>query len=229
MGVETTGIEEAHVIAGNHRQRKLAGGVQGELVERHFAIAAGAGQLQMQVVAEGLSPREQLCFGHVMATGHCQPPGQTLAAGNGAQAGVVSAQPLRVDRYAIATMTFQPGTAEQARQAQVATVVAAQQGQQRRRIAAIGNEDVGAGNRFDAHALGGLVKLDQREQVVAVGNGQRRQPQLHRAAEQIGAVAGLFRACIVRLLGHADGGIGEREFGVQVQVDEGCRHRAVAY
>lgn len=60
--------------------------------------------------------------------------------------------------------------------------------------------------------------------LVAIGDVLR----VMRMGLALACVAGLFRACIVRLLGHADGGIRERELGVQVQVDETGGHRRTA-
>src|SRR3546814_14966599 len=54
--VETLGREEAHVVAGHHRDAELARGVQGEVVERLLAVEAAAGQLQVQALAE-LAPQ----------------------------------------------------------------------------------------------------------------------------------------------------------------------------
>lgn len=76
-----------------------------------------------------------------------------------------------------------------------------------------------AGDGLDAHALGGLVELDQREQVVEIGDRQRRHVEFDRPAQQIG-LFGLFRVSLIRFLGHADGGIRQRELGVDVQMDE---------
>src|SRR3546814_2552255 len=54
--VETLGREEAHVVAGHHRDAELARGVQGEVVDRLLAVEAAAGQLQVQAIAE-LAPQ----------------------------------------------------------------------------------------------------------------------------------------------------------------------------
>ena len=75
----------------------------------------------------------------------------------------------------------------------------------------------------DAGALGGLVELHQREQVVAVGDRQRGHAQFHRPAQQVG-LFGLLRVGMIRFLGHADDRIRERKLGVQVEVDETGRH-----
>ncbi len=82
-----------------------------------------------------------------------------------------------------------------------------------------GDHHVGTGDRLDANRLGGLVELDQREQVVEIGDGQRRQPQFHRAAEQVGTPS-LGRIGLLGLFGHADGGVRQRELGVDVEMDE---------
>ena len=90
------------------------------------------------------------------------------------------------------------------------------------------DQQIGARDGLQAHAFGRLVELHQCKQVVAVGHRQRRQLQLHRAAEQVGAVPGLGRMRKLGLPGHADGGIRERELGMQVEVDEACGHQGFA-
>ena len=50
-------------------------------------------------------------------------------------------------------------------------------------------------------------------------NGQRRQAQVHRAAEQVGLL-GFFRVSLVRLGRHADGRVRQRELGVDVEMYE---------
>ncbi|KAG0736933.1 hypothetical protein G6F31_020254 [Rhizopus arrhizus] len=111
-----------------------------------------------------------------------QAPGQALPPGQREQVGVAGLQPVRVHGHAaFRAMAFHPGAGQQPRQAQVALAVAAQQGHPPGVLAFLGDQHVGAGDRLDAHAFGGLVELDQGEQVVEVGHGQRGQPELDRA------------------------------------------------
>ncbi len=218
--VEVLRRQEAHVVAGDHRQAALAGGHQRELVERFLAVAAGAGQLQVQAIAEHALPVGQLLFGQVMAAFAGQASGQALAPGQREQVVATVLQPLRVDGdAALGAMAFQPGPAEQARQAQVAVAVAAQQGHAPRVVAILGDQHVGTGDGLDAHAFGGLVELHQREHVVQVGDRKRRRLHFHRTAEEVGLL-GLLRIGLVRLGRDADGGVHHREFGVDVEVDE---------
>jgi hypothetical protein len=94
---EIVGGEEAHVVAGHHRQAALAGGHQRELVEGFLALAAGAGQLQVQAIAEHALPVGQLLLGQFMLAVQRQAPGQALPPGQREQVGVAGLQPVRVD------------------------------------------------------------------------------------------------------------------------------------
>ena len=228
--VEAVAVEEAHIVAGHHRQAAHAGRVQGEAVEGFLAVAIGAGQLQVQAVAEAALPVGQMLLGQIMAALGKQAPGQALAPGQCEQPCVRVQQPFRADRHAaFRPLAFHPCTGQQARQGEIAVVVAAQHGQPpRRHVVGRGDHQVGAGNGLDAHLFGAVDQLDQREQVVQVGDGDGRHPHLDRAAEQVGAL-GLGRVCVIGLLGHADRRIRHREFGMQVQMDEtGRRHAGPA-
>ena len=130
------------------------------------------------------------------------------------------------DRHAVHVVAFHPRAGQQTRKRQIARVVPAQQGQLPGIFLAVHDADVGAGDGLDAYRLCGLVELDQGEQVVAVGHGQRGQLHFHRATQHVGAL-GLARARFVGFLGHADGRIREREFGMQVEVDETRGHARV--
>ena len=221
--IEAVAAQEAHIVAGDDRQSARRRGVQREGVERVLAVALGAGQFKVQVVAEAALQVGQVLFGVFVATARGQAPGVAVAAGDGEQAFAAVAQPLRRDRHTVRVVAFHPGARQQPRQRQVAGMVAAQQGQLPRTLLAIDEAEVGADDGLDADRFGGLVELDQREQVIAVGHRQRRQAHFHRAAQQVGPL-GFFRASFVRFLGHADGGIRQREFGVQVQMDETRSH-----
>ncbi len=81
-----------------------------------LALAPGAGQLQVQTVAEDALPIGQLLFGQVMPVLAEQPPDQAFAAGEGEQVVVMIGQPLRPDRHAaFGAMALHPGSGEQAR------------------------------------------------------------------------------------------------------------------
>jgi hypothetical protein len=174
--VEAVRRQEAHIVAGHHRQAALAGRVQGKAIERFLAATSGAGQLQMQAVAEHVLPVGQALFGQIVTALGEQTSGQAVVAGQSEQVGVAFAQPLRLHRHAaFEALPFHPGAGQQPRQAQIALAVATQHGQQPRRFVAVGHQQVGAGDRLDAHCLGRLVDLDQREQIVQVGHRQCRQ------------------------------------------------------
>ena len=200
--------------------------MQGEGIEGIFAIALGTGDFQVQVLAETALQVGKMLFGVLMAACGGQAAGMTVASCDGEEACAILGQPLRRDRHAVHLVAFHPGTCQQSRQRQVAGVVAAQQRQLPGRFLAVDNADVGTGDGLDAHRFGGLVELDQREQVVAVGHCQCRQFHFHRTTQQIGPF-GLVRARLIRLFRHADGRIRKREFGVQVEVDKTGGHTAI--
>ena len=225
--VEAIGVQEAHIVGRHHRNRALGRGVQGKGIEGVLALAPGAGQLQAKVVAEAALPVGQLLPGQVLAVFAGQASGQAFAAGQQDQPLRVLAQPFRPHRHpAFAAMALHPGPGEQVRQLQVAAMVAAQRGDPPRRLARPGGHgQVGAGDGLDPDRLGRLVELDQGEQVVEVGDRQRRQPQLDCTTEQVGQF-GLGRIGVVGFFRHADGRVRERKLGVQVEVDEGGHARS---
>ena len=213
MSLEAVGVEEAHVVGGDHRQAAFGGGVQGEIVERGFALEAAAGEFQMDAVVEMSLPVGQRLHREIGAVAGEQLPGLAVAAGDGEQPGVGLLQPLRPHHHAVVALAFHPRAAEQPRQRQVAAAVAAEQGELPGRLVALGDADVGACDGLDARALAGLVELDQGEEVVAVGHRHRRLPLRHAAADE-------FR--------DADRRIGERILAVQVEMDEAGGHRRTA-
>ncbi len=220
-------IEEAYVVAGDHRYAACRGRVQCEGVERILAFALRSRQFQVQVLTEAALQVGQVLLGQFVAPAGGQSRGMALAPDDGEQAAAVAVQPRRVDGDAVGAVALHPCARQQARQGEIAAVVPAQEGQLPRALAALGHADVGACDRLDAHRLGRLVELHQREQVVAIGNRQGGQLEFDGPAQQVGAL-GFCGVCVSRLLGHADGGIREREFGVQVEVYEarghaGCR------
>ena len=184
--------------------------MQREGVERVLAFARGAREFQVQAFAGGALPLREPLFGEFVLARGGEAPGFAVAAGEREQAVVGLAQPLRAHDDAIVAMAFHPRAREQARQAQVAVAVAAQQGHARGRFVAVGEQQVGAGDRLEPGAFGRLVELHQREQVVLVGDRDRRLPVRHAATDQ---------------LRDADGRVGQRVLAVQVEVGE-CGHAA---
>ncbi len=220
MGVEVFRLQEAHIVAGDHRQPALAGGLQGELVEGFFAVAAGAGQFQVQAIAEHALPVGELLLGQVMAAVTGQAPGEAVAAGQCKQVVAAGLEPVGVDGdAAFGAVAFHPGAGEQPGEAEVAFAVAAEQGHAPGRHAFFGDHDVGAGDGLDAHGFGGFVELDQREQVVEIRHCQCGQFQFDRAAEQVGLLC-FFRVSLIRLRRDTDGRIRQRKFGVDVEMYE---------
>ena len=53
---EVVALEEAHVVAGDDRNAARRRGMQGERIERVFAVATGTGQLEVQAFAERAAP-----------------------------------------------------------------------------------------------------------------------------------------------------------------------------
>ena len=209
--LEPVGVEEARIVARDHRDAALRGRVQRECVERVLAVAAGAGEFQMQAIAQRALPVGEPGFGQFMPVAGRQAPGQAVAAGEREQPGIVLAQPLRPHHDAVGLVAFHPRPAEQPRQREIPAAVAAQQGHARWRLVAIGQMDVGADDRLQPGGLGGLVELHRREQIVDVGQRHRRLAERDAALHQFG---------------DADRRIGERIFAVQVEMDEGCGHGA---
>ena len=209
--LETVGVEETRIVAGDHRDAALRRCMQGEGVERVLAVASGAGELQVQAIAERALPVGEPRLREFVTVAGGQAPGQAVAAGEREQPGVVLAQPLRPHHDAVDAVAFHPGPAEQTRQGEVTGAVAAQQGHARGRLVAVGQTDIGADDRLQPRRLGRLVELHRCEQVVDVGQRHRRLAQRHAAFHQ---------------LGDADRRIGERVFAVQVEVNEACGHVA---
>ena len=209
VGVKAVAVEKPYVVAGDQRQAALARVVDGEFIERRLVRAPGAGQLQMQAIAENAVPVGQPGLGQFGALRCRQPAGQTLPPGQCKQTRVVLAQPIRPQRDAVGAVSFHPHPAEQARQGQIAGVVTAEQGQSGAGLVAIGQADIGAQDRLDAGVFGLAVELHRGEQVVDVRQRDRWLAKRHAAFYQ---------------LVDPDGGVDKREFAVQVQVGEACGH-----
>ena len=181
--------------------------MQGEIVELRLAIAVGAGQLQVQAVAERALPVAQPLQRQLVLAGGGQAAGLGMTPEQGEQIAGLLQQPLRAHHHAVVAMAFQPAAAEQARQVEVALVAAAQQRDREGRLAAAGDHHVGAGERLDPGGLRLGVEFHQREQVVAVGDGDRRLAQGSTAIDEPR---------------DADRRIDQRVLAVQVEVDEAC-------
>ena len=212
VGVEALGIEEAHVVAGDHRDPAARGDVQREGVEGVLALPSGAHQLQVQALAEAALEVGYGRFREVVAAPGEQLPGVRLRPGQREQAGV-GLQPRRPRDHAIHAVAFHPRAGEQFRQAEVAGLVAAEQGEPAGRARALREQHVGARDRLDAGLLRLLVELHQREQVVLVGDRHRRQPARRAGRHE-------FR--------DADRGVDQRVLAVQVQVGVAGGHGITA-
>ena len=88
-------------------------------------------------------------------------------------------------------------------------MVHAEQTDARRRFAFFAEPKVAAGDRFQARAFRRLEELHQGEQVAGIGHRDGRQTQLRAAFHQ---------------RRQAQGGIGQRELAVQVQMNERGSH-----
>ena len=128
-------------------------------------------------------------------------------------------QPAALDARPATRLPFAVGARYQPGQVAVAGLVLHQQGHAFGgvRVTELLQRDIGTDDRLDAGALGQLVELDHREQVVLIGDGHGWQAELGREAGQglhIGA-----RALARRRL-DANQAVDQREFGVQMKVDE---------
>ncbi|MNV41042.1 hypothetical protein D3C71_1326660 [compost metagenome] len=174
----------------------------------------------MQAVAEHALPVGELLLGQVMAALAGEAAGQAVAAGQRKQVVAPCLEPLGMDGdAAFGAVAFHPCAGQQAREAEIAFAVAAEQGHAPGGHALFGDHDVGTGDGLDAHGFGSLVELDQGEQVVQVGHCQGRQLEFHRAAEQVGLL-GFLRVSLIRLRRDTDGRIRQRKFGVDVEMYE---------
>jgi hypothetical protein len=207
--IEAVGVEEAHVVAGYDGNAARCSRVQGEAVERFLAVALRPREFQVQAFAGVALPVGEPLFGQIVLAGRRQASGFAVPPGQREQARIGLAQPVRPHNHAIGAMTFHPRTRQQARQGQVAVAIAAQQGQPGCGFIGIRDQDVGADDRLDARVFGGLVELDQREEIVLVGDRHRRLLQRGAALDE---------------LRDADRRVDQRIFAVQVQVGEACGH-----
>ena len=209
--VEVGLLEEAHVVAGQHRQVERGGQAQGGVVPEFLAVAAATGQLQVQPIRKQPHQRAQFRQRGVAAlvlrdAGHF-----AVAAEQGDQpAAGLAMQPAGVDQRAAAVLAFLPGARHQPRQVEVAVVVLAQQRQPpRTRVVRRRDQQVAAADRLDPGGAAGLVELHQREHVAFVGQRHRRNAIAHASGDQ-------------RL--DADSRIDQRILAVQVEVGEAGGH-----
>ena len=207
--LEIGGIEEAHVVAGQQRQMMAVGEGDRARVEAGFLRQAEPGDLDVRPAREQAQPfRGPACRLRLVALQH-QLRQRAVPAVQHDQAFALGEQPFRLDHRQFAGVAFQVRARDQPRQAEVAGLVLAQHGDPVEAALAVVHEQVGAGDRLDAGAFGGLEELDQGEQVAVVGHRHRRHAQRRAARHQFG---------------QADGGIRQREFAVQMAVDEGRGH-----
>ncbi len=214
VGVEIVATQEADIVAGQQGQVVTIGEGDGGGVEGVLAVAPGTGDFQVQAIGKLAAPVIEQGFGAIAAAGSEQAAKRARVPCDQEQAVAIVAQPIRPDPDMIALMTFQVGAREQARQCQIAIAIPTQHGDPAALLTGVGQVQIGADDRLDAGGFGGLVELDQGEQVALIGDRHRRLPQFDAAFHQ-------------RL--DAQGRIDQRVFAVQVQVDEGGGHAGRAW
>ena len=218
MRIEVLGAQEAHVVAGHHRQTLYPpeghGGLQMAL------IVGPAATLQLQI-EPFLKPAAQfLCTGLCLLdlAGEQGTADLRSGPGQGDQALGPGRHPVAGDQRPAAGLAFGVAAGNQAHQVAVAHFVAGQQRQQlRRRIRFLRLQpDIRTRDRLDPGRLRGLVELDHREQVAVVGQRQGAQPQLGRAFGQRLLVVLQLTLFLAR--GNPDQAVAQRVFAVQMQV-----------
>ena len=128
--------------------------------------------------------------------------------------GGIGAKPAGIDERAAAVLAVAPGARDQARKVEVAGVVLAQQGRPPGpRVVQRAYPHIAAANRLDPRRAARLIELDQGKQVAFVGERHRRH-------------AGTRARLHHRL--DTDGGVDQRVFAVQMQMDEACGHETHA-
>ena len=193
--VELLGPEETHIVGGNHRHRaprsQRHGG--GDVVLLGCATEA----LQLEVIAarEEREPRRQQAL-RVRLARIAQRAPDVAVGGPGERdqaAAVLRAEPAALDARHAALLALKIGTAHQARKVAVAFRRLAQQCQ------------VHADERLDAALERLAVEFHHREEVVLVGDGDRRHSGGRGGGDE-------FR--------DAHDAVGERILRVHAQVDE---------
>ncbi len=203
--LEIVAGEEAHVVAGQYRQREFGGQRERGGIPAFLVVAAAAGKFQVQPVRQQLCQRVELFQRGVAALLQGDAGHFAVASEQGDQAaGGLRAQPRGVDQRPPAVLAVAPCARHQPRQVEIAFVVLAQQGESPRpRVIRRGNPQVAAADRLDPRRAARLVELHQREHVAFVGERHRRHACAHAGLDQ-------------RL--DADGRVDQRIFAVQVQV-----------
>jgi len=200
---------ELHRVRGHHRQVQACGQLHGGGDVRLVVGAAGALQLDVEAVREHTrQPQRELGRPALVAGGERLAERAGLRARQQDEALVEFLQPLDAAHALRAHHVAGPGARQQFAQVQVALAALHQQhhARHRRRVGAQAlQHGLAADHGLDALAAAFLVELDGAEQVVQVGDGERRLAvrggRLHDLVDAVGAV---------------DDG----EFGVQAQVDE---------
>ncbi|MCY1284514.1 hypothetical protein D9M70_334170 [compost metagenome] len=212
VGLEVVLLDEAHVV-GRHQRRATARG------QRHrgmqvllVADPAGALHLQVEALGEDFHPFAEQGFGGglvVAQQGTADLPFPGAGQRDQAVGGVLD--PVALDDHQAVLLAIGPASGDQFGEVAVALGVHHQQGQARQRaiFLATGQPDVGAADRLDAGAHGGLVELHQRAHVALVGHRHRRHPGPGHRLDQ-------------RLDPHQ--AIDQGVFGVQTQVNERDGH-----
>jgi hypothetical protein len=171
--------QEAHVVGGDHGHRVPLGKRQ---CRRDRGLLVGtADARQLEVVAVGAEQLEPVSQQPLRVAGT---PGREAAAdvagGAAAQrdqtAGGLARHPRALDLGRAALLAFEVGAGHEPRQVAVAGVVHAQQGQPRRHAAfpRLRDQQVDADDGLDALLQRLAIELHHREQVVFVGEGDRR-------------------------------------------------------
>jgi len=207
--------EEAHVVAGDDRQIEHARKPDCLRQERVLASAVRARGLEVEPVRKAPAPSFRAGVRRIVAAAEQQAADVAVAAGQCDQSRVRMVEPVDVDQRVLAVAAFGVSTRQQAREIEITLAVLAQHGQALQLAAILGIADpqIATGDRLDAGGLGGLVELDQREQVALVGQRDGRHSGVHAGVDQI---VDAYRR------------IGQRVLAVDVQVGEQRGHDGVA-
>ena len=181
MGIEVAGVQKTHVMCGDHRQVQSQGEFNRGGNERLFLRASGALHLQVKAVTKNTQPVVGETPGLLGIGGQQCPPDLTLpGAGEGNETAVVIFQPVGQHLRHALMLILPVGLGDQLAEGFVTIGVLDEQGHRERRgrFGFVGDQHVGAGDRLDARRLSRLEELDQREQIVVVGDRHRRHAQL---------------------------------------------------
>ena len=209
VGLEVLRCKEAHIVGRDqgHPFRSRQRG--GRRHQRLFALATDAGDFEIEAITQEFPPRREVTH-RLRATARRQrPPHITLrTAGQRDQTFQARrAQPGPIDLRHPALLALEIGPRHEPVEVQVARLIKAQQGDPRRHrtLAALGDQQVDTDDRFHAlrHRL--AVELHHREEVVLVGDGDRRHPRGDHGR---------------RKLRDAHHAVDQRVLGVEAEVDE---------